>query len=1348
MALELCTAVVSGIATKFAELLFDPIRREISYAFKYQSYVKKLRSRFEDLKSKQQRLEHDVKDAERQGDEIHDDVKQWLIKMKEFVERAEKLTDEDEDNAKNKRCFKGLCPNPMTRRYLSKEAVKAIKDATYLLAKGNFSNVSYRPAPVKTEYTNIGRGYQQFGSRMKVFQDVVEALKDPKVNMIGVYGMGGIGKTTLVKEAAKKVMEEKLFGKVVMAEVTLNPDLRTIQDKIAYDLDLTFGQHESTVYAKADRLHQRLKKERRVLVILDNIWSELKLEDVGIPLGDDEKQKKNDQGRCTILLTSRSLHVLRNDMNSQKNFSIEALSDDEAMSLFWKIVGNHSTETFDFQSLAVEIVAKCGGLPIAIKTIANALKFKSLPVWNNALNQLENSNPRQIQGMEANVYSSIKLSYDFLQSVEAKSLFRLCSLQKDGSRIPIYELITYGIGLNLFKNVYTLEQGRNEIQALIDVLRTSCLLLDGDTEDHVKMHDVVHDVAVSIARDELMLNIRNAAKLEEELENGIQNDATAICLPYIDILELPERLECPKLELFLLFTGMKQPAVVEKSLQIPDQFFEEMKQLRVLHLRKVHLPSLPSSLDCLINLRTLSLSNCHSLGDVAIVGELRKLEILSFRGSPIKMLPGEIGQLTRLKLLDLRDCLQLEVITPNVISKLSQLEELYVVNSFIRWEKGEGGSNVSVIELKALSKLTTLEIDIPDVRIVPHDLVSVELQRCNILIGVAEWAGMDSKIYETSRTLKLSGLDKTIYLANGMNILLRRTETLYLDKLNGFQNVHELDHRNSFPLLKHMVVQNSSEILHIVNSIGLLCNVFRLLESLFLSKLINLESVSHAHLTAECQSFNRLKIINVKECHKLKHLLSFSMAQKLLRLEEIEVTQCENLKMIVGRESEIHIVQENECVNFAQVHSLTLCNLPQFTSSGVDVGVSGSLSITASTSKDIIAEDDPQELMNVLFNNKVCFPVLKKLKLSSLHCIEKLWIDQFPTISTSSCQNLTKLMVFGCSRLKFLFSYSMVNGLVHLQQLVIGDCKSMEWVIEEETSSTSYSNFTVKVQKEFRMASRRVFHVFPQLTNLELWGLPKLKSINQGMHILEWLALKYFQINECHKVEMLFGSFDSKLLSQKTDSQQPVFLVDPRKVRFPNLEVLRISKMDNLRKIWNSQHDDLGSFGNLKRLDVRSCGKLMNVFPLNLIVRFERLDHLNLDFCDSIEKIIEEESSSSNCMMEGVPNRFQVLPQLTKLELLYLPKLKSIYQGAHALEWPALKHFRVIGCHEVKILFGSSKLWSSEKKSEQPIFLIDHHKVAFPNLTTLEVSYFDELRFLATFSTVKKSGETYKIGGR
>ena len=72
----------------------------------------------------------------------------------------------------------------------------------------------------------------------------------------------------------------------------------------------------------------------------------------------------------------------------------------------------------------------------------------------------------------------------------------------------------------------------------------------------------------------------------------------------------------------------------------------------------MHLKPLPSSLGLLHNLQTLSLDDCK-LGDIAIIGDLKKLEILTLQGSHMETLVEEIGQLTQLKGLDLSNCFKL-----------------------------------------------------------------------------------------------------------------------------------------------------------------------------------------------------------------------------------------------------------------------------------------------------------------------------------------------------------------------------------------------------------------------------------------------------------------------------------------------------------------------------------------------------------------------------------------------------------------------------------------------------------------------------------------------------------------
>ncbi|KAK9218368.1 hypothetical protein WN943_007005 [Citrus x changshan-huyou] len=460
MAAEVGLAAFSSIVSEGAKSLFKPIIRQISYVFKYQSYIDGLKDQVKQLEHKRERVEIPVHQATQQGDEIYKDVADWLNSVKEFTQGAAKSITDDEDRAK-KFCFKGLWPNLIFRYKLSRQAAKAAEAAASLVGKGNFSNVSHRPTPKLVQHMQV-KDFEAFDSRKKVFQDVMEALRDDKLNIIGVYGMGGVGKTTLVKQVAKQVLEDKLFDKVVMAEVTQTPDHHKIQNKLAFDLGMEFGLNENE-FQRAERLHERLKKEKQLLIILDNIWTKLELDKIGIPTGDvAEKERKDDQRRCTIILTSRKQDLLRIDMNSQKNFWIDVLSKEEALQLFEKIVGD-STKTSAFQSTANEIVERCGRLPVALSTVANALKTKELDFWKDALNQLRRSDAKEIHGMQANVYTSIKLSYDFLESAEAKSLFRLCGLYSEGHAIQVSGLLRYGVGWGLFENVYTLEEARSRV---------------------------------------------------------------------------------------------------------------------------------------------------------------------------------------------------------------------------------------------------------------------------------------------------------------------------------------------------------------------------------------------------------------------------------------------------------------------------------------------------------------------------------------------------------------------------------------------------------------------------------------------------------------------------------------------------------------------------------------------------------------------------------------------------------------------------------------------------------------------------------------------------------------------
>ncbi|MBA0634269.1 hypothetical protein Godav_025550 [Gossypium davidsonii] len=549
--------------------------------------------------------------------------------------------------------------------------------------------------------------------------------------------------------------------------------------------------------------------------------------EVGITLGDE------DQG-CTILLTSRDLNVLKKDMDAKKSFPIGVLEHEEAWHFFKKIIGD-GVESSDLLPTATEVAKKCGGLPIAIRTLATSLRNEPPFVWEDALRQLSKPSSSNFAGVPATVYSTIEWSYNRLQSEDHKQTFLLCSLL--GYNVLLDSLLAFAMGLGLFHGVSTIKETRNKLLTVLSDLKASCLLLDGNTNLHFDMHDLISDVAVSIAsKGKPVFVLRRKHDLNDWPDDETMKECDKILCGGIS--ELPDQLNCPKLT--FLSMGRKDP-----WMKIPTNFFKETKYLKVLILSGMNLASsisLPGSL------RALCLSNCV-LGDIALVGELKNLEILKITRSDIEMLPKEIGQLTKLKLLDLRYCSKLRRTPPGVLCEFSRLEELYMDKSY---EWGAGGhsslqSSSSLAELNALSCLTALETHIPNAKIILEDFSFEKLQRYIIFIGEASdwyWNG-DWKwgwVREYSRMLKVNLQTSIRFLNNGVKVLLKKAENLYIDEVKDVEILlHESEVGNYFQQLKNLHIQNGEKVQYILkDSAGVQKIEFLQLESLTLQGLPNL----------------------------------------------------------------------------------------------------------------------------------------------------------------------------------------------------------------------------------------------------------------------------------------------------------------------------------------------------------------------------------------------------------------------------------------------------------------------------------------------------------------------------
>ncbi|KAG7967698.1 hypothetical protein I3843_08G112000 [Carya illinoinensis] len=650
--------IVISIVAKIAEYTIAPIGQWLCYSFHYNSNTENLKNQEENFRDFKNRLQHSVEAAIRNGDEIEDDVNKWLTKADHIIELATTQLCEIEKEAST-RNSNVACLNLKHRHQLSREAKKMVENISNHVENGNFDRVSYRPASEGME-TRRNMDYIAMKSRMIAVKGIMEALGDANINMIGLWGMPGVGKTTLMREVARKVKEDKLFDEVALANVTQSPNLRRIQGEIADMLDLKLDVE--TIRGRAIRLRKRLTtNKKRIVVILDDIWEKLDLEAIGI---DPCKG-------CKVVLVSRQHNLLSSEMGAQKDFGIEVLPEKEAWELFEKMAGD-SIKDPNLRFIATEVAKECDGLPIALVTVSKALRNK-------------------------------KLSFKHL------------------------------------------ENARNRLYRQLHNLKDSCLLQDcPHKSDHCHMHDVVRDVATLIAsKDYDMLFMSDEWPDMDALKR-----CKAFSIRGGAIHQLPNELECPELR-FLFVDGR------DHFLQITDNFFQGMDKLKVLDLTAMKFSSLPSSLLLLRNLQTLCLDGCE-LGDISAIEELENLVILSLLDSNISALPREIGLLVHLQLFDLSNYFKLEVIPPNVLSRLVELEELYMENSFVQWET-EGlytkrSNNANLAELKYTLRLITLEIHILDACMLPKVLRFEKLERYNILVGdVWDW----SDKHECSRTLKL-----------------------------------------------------------------------------------------------------------------------------------------------------------------------------------------------------------------------------------------------------------------------------------------------------------------------------------------------------------------------------------------------------------------------------------------------------------------------------------------------------------------------------------------------------------------------------------------------------------------
>ncbi|KAK8527306.1 hypothetical protein V6N13_085145 [Hibiscus sabdariffa] len=539
---------------------------------------------------------------------------------------------------------------------------------------------------------------------------------------VGIVGMGGLGKTTLTQkifnnDTILERFEERIWvsiSQTVNEEETMKTMLKQLGED-SYGLDM--GQ-------MLPKIKQALEG-KDYLIVMDDVWSvhgwwERLL--AGLP-------KREGQSSAIIITTRKENVAVEMGVEKARIHQPRILDEDESYALFCRIVFASEKEAkqhYELEELGKDIVKKCCGLPLAIKTVGGLLKSKTLSndVWRRIHDNFHDELATR-EG-ESSVMASLQLSYDELPT-RLKQCLLCFSIYPEDSVISAEQLVHWWTGEGFVQAKHT----QTAIEVAFDYLSeliSRCLVevvkqrgFDGRVYT-CKMHDLVRDLTIKISREESFCTFDEHGRQRPVIPSrrlGFTGEE--------DVRSLNRK---SKLRAFLMTNTT--PISLENTIPL-----FRVKSLRVLDFCQNKLENIPIQrlLHWIISLRRLSYLNLRGVASLKelpqLIGELRNLQLLVLNGcNNLQKLPSSITNLHKLNVLDIGHCPMIQYL-PQGLGRLSNLQELSGFTVPSAAEK----NGCRLGELRWLIKLKVLRVNInEDSHIAEEELtVLSNLQQLKVL---------------------------------------------------------------------------------------------------------------------------------------------------------------------------------------------------------------------------------------------------------------------------------------------------------------------------------------------------------------------------------------------------------------------------------------------------------------------------------------------------------------------------------------------------------------------------------------------------------------------------------------